>query len=67
MTEMIMIKVATPHGNSFGGKYSKNKGDEYEVPRDLAVSMLRDGLIEDFEHADQVRGRAGTGGGVKPV
>lgn len=43
----MKVKTRVEHGNGYGDKYLKAKGDEYEVPDVHAKPLIAAGLVED--------------------
>lgn len=42
----MLVKTLFPHLNTFGAKYEKAVGDQYELPEDSATPLIAEELVE---------------------
>lgn len=42
----MLVKTLFPHNNNFGAAFTKAEGDEYDLPDDVAATLVEVGLVE---------------------
>lgn len=42
----MLVKTLFPHSNNFGAAFTKAEGDEYDLPDDVAATLVEVGLVE---------------------
>jgi hypothetical protein len=51
----MKVRAKRPHGNGYGTRWSKKKGDTYELPDEHAAPLIAQGLIEKEPPAKPAR------------
>ena len=42
----MLVKTLFPHSNNFGAAFAKAEGDKYDLPDDVAATLVEVGLVE---------------------